>query len=111
MNLFKENDKHYCDSIQASSYEQTLENKIVSSKVYPTLIELLFSVYDHHYILVDGKDKDLYVKQRILDIATELEETDKHKSLNYLKSMNITNIQQGLQKNNTVSSLIYLCDL
>ena len=103
-------DKIYSDRINPSSYEQG--GTIDSNQICPSIIDLFFSVYDHHYILVENKDKQLYVKQRLMNIATEIDENKSHKydNFNYLKCMNPTLIQQGLQAMNTVSALLYLSD-
>mgnify|MGYP006077190199 CR=1 FL=1 len=103
-------DKIYSDHINPSSYEQGIN--IDSKPMFPSIIDLFFSVYDHHYILVENKDKQLYVTQLIMNIATEIDEDKSHKydNFNYLKCMNPTLIQQGLQAMNTVSALLYLSD-
>ena len=112
MDLFKPTEKAFCNKIKPSSYEQSLENRVLSSDLYPSLIESLFSNFDHHYTLIDERDKELYVKQRILEIASDIDEnSDIYNSFNYLKNMNRSDVQQGLQKNNTVSALLYLSDL
>jgi len=112
MDLFKPTEKAFCNKIKPSSYEQSLENRVLSSDLYPSLIELLFSNFDHHYTLIDEKDKELYVMQRILEIASDIDEnSDIYNSFNYLRNMNRSDVQQGLQKNNTVSALLYLSDL
>jgi hypothetical protein len=103
-------DKIYSDRINPSSYVQGIN--IDTKPTFPSIIDLFFSVYDHHYILVENKDKQLYVKQRLMNIATEIDEDKSHKydNFNYLKCMNPTLIQQGLQAMNTVSALLYLSD-
>ena len=103
-------DKFFSDRIHPSSYEQGKHTN--SKQVFPSILDLFFSVYDHHYSFIENKDKQLYVKQLIMNIATEIDENKQHKydNFNYLKCMNPTLIQQGLQAMNTVSSLLYLSD-
>ena len=103
-------DKIFSDRIHPSSYEQGKHTN--SKQVFPSILDLFFSVYDHHYSFIENKDKLLYVKQLIMNIATEIDENKQHKydNFNYLKCMNSTVIQQGLQAMNTVSSLLYLSD-
>jgi len=62
--------------------------------------------------MIENRDKDLYIKQRVLDIATEIDEDkdNRYDNFNYLKSMNSTLIQQGLQSMNSISALLYLGD-
>jgi len=103
-------DKIFSDRIHPSSYEQGKHTN--SKQVFPSILDLFFSVYDHHYSFIENKDKLLYVKQLIMNIATEIDENKQHKydNFNYLKCMNSTVIQQGLQAMNTVSALLYLSD-
>tara|TARA_B100001057_G_scaffold312406_1_gene312435 strand:- start:1139 stop:1825 length:687 start_codon:yes stop_codon:yes gene_type:complete len=110
MDLFKPNTNKYCDTIKTSSYEQSITSKNHSDVSYPTLIEVFFSKFDPHISLID--DKQLYVKQRVLEIATEIDENETlFTSFNYNKSVKPSLIQHGLQMNNTISSLLYLSDI
>ena len=103
-------DKSFCDSIISSSYLQNTTNK--NETMFPTIVDLFFSCFDPHYSLVENKDRQLYVKQLLISIATEIDEnkTNKYDNFNYGKSINSTLIQQGLQSMNTVSCLLYLSD-
>jgi hypothetical protein len=105
-------DKVYCDRINESSYTQSKQTSKQTSLIFPTIIDLFFSCFDHHYSLIENKDKQLYVKQLLMSIATEIDEdkSNKYDNFNYLKCMNSTLIQQGLQSMNTVSCLLYLSD-
>ena len=104
--------KVYCDRINESSYTQSKQSSKQTSPIFPTIIDLFFSCFDHHYSLIENKDKQLYVKQLLVSIATEIDEdkSNKYDNFNYLKCMNSTLIQQGLQLMNTVSCLLYLSD-
>jgi hypothetical protein len=104
--------KVYCDRINESSYTQSKQSSKQTSPIFPTIIDLFFSCFDHHYSLIENKDKKLYVKQLLMSIATEIDEnkSNKYDNFNYLKCMNSTLIQQGLQLMNTVSCLLYLSD-
>jgi len=104
------NAKAFCDRIKSSSYEQTKQTK--SCSIYPTIIDLFFSIYDHHYELIEGKDKALYIDQLIIEIASGIDEDKQtnYDKFNYLRCMDSTLIQQGLQSMNSISSLLYLSD-
>jgi hypothetical protein len=104
--------KVFTDTINTSKYIQTTI-ELNNSIKFPSLIELFFYYYDHHFQLIDTKDKDLYIKQRLMELATDIDENkqDSYKKYNYNKYMNISTIQQGLQMMNTVSSMLYLSDL
>ena len=112
MDLLTKHDKGktFCDSITTSSYLQNSTKK--SEPVYSTIVDLFFSCFDPHYSLIENKDKQLYIKQLLVSIATEIDEdkSNKYDNFNYLKCMNSTLIQQGLQAMNTVSCLLYLSD-
>jgi len=105
------NTKVFCDRIQSSSYEQKTPDH-VTGPVFPTIIDLFFSNFDHHYGMVTSRDKNLYVKQRLIEIATEIDEQKdtKYDNFSYLKCMNATLIQYGLQSMKNVSALLYLGD-
>ena len=112
MDLLTKHDKGktFCDSITTSSYLQNSTKK--SEPVYSTIVDLFFSCFDPHYSLIENKDKQLYIKQLLVSIATEIDEdkSNKYDNFNYGKSINSTLIQQGLQSMNTVSCLLYLSD-
>ena len=103
-------DKSFCDSIISSSYLQNSTKK--NEPMFPTIVDLFFSCFDPHYSLVENKDRQLYVKQLLISIASEIDENKSHKydNFNYGKSINSTLIQQGLQAMNTISGLLYLSD-
>ena len=102
----------YCNRIITSSYLQDVSKKTTSVTMYPTLIHLFLSRFDPHCELVENKDKQMYIKQLTVDIATKIDEDkdncfDKYR---YNKKMNTTLIQQGLQSMNSLSALLYLSD-
>tara|TARA_Y100000389_G_scaffold203402_2_gene251716 strand:- start:6343 stop:7050 length:708 start_codon:yes stop_codon:yes gene_type:complete len=105
------NTKTYCKSINNSTYIQKSNNK--SRSFFPNIIELLFTNYDHLYSVIEPKDKNLYVNQRIVEICSLMEEDSVkyYDRFNYNKKMDRTTIQYGLQKMNHVSTLLYLADL
>lgn len=109
------NDNLFCDKIHTSKYLQT--NKIKDTHtIYPNIIELLFTHYDHFYSVIDKKDKkdkNLYIKQRLIEIATKLDEesSEYYHKYNYNKKLSISIIQYGLQTMGTLSTLLYLADL
>tara|TARA_Y100000389_G_scaffold51039_1_gene46758 strand:+ start:435 stop:1151 length:717 start_codon:yes stop_codon:yes gene_type:complete len=107
--------KTFSDRIKPSEYQQNTHSNnldIQNSTVHPSIIDLFFTVFDHHYTLIENKGKQLYLNQRLIGIATEIDEDKKNKydKFNYSKYMNSTLIQHGLQSMNTVSALLYLSD-
>lgn len=115
MDLLTKHDKGkaFCESITTSSYLQDFQNSTKKSDpVFSTMVDLFFSCFDHHYTMVANKDKQLYIKQLLVSIATEIDEdkSNKYDNFNYGKAINSTLIQQGLQSMNTVSCLLYLSD-
>ena len=77
-------DRVYCDRIKESSYTQNKQDKQNNANpIFPTIVDLFFSRFDHHYSLVENKDKQLYVKQLIINIATEIDENKSNKYDNF----------------------------
>ncbi len=105
------NAKTYCKSINNSTYIQKSNNK--SRSFFPNIIELLFTNYDHLYSVIEPKDRNLYVNQRIVEICSLMEEdpVKYYDRFNYNKKMDKSTIQYGLQNMNHVSSLLYLADI
>lgn len=110
MELFKESDKSYCDSIQKTEYTQKIDmTENLQMTEYPSLINVFLTKFDPHLSLMD--DKELYIKQSILQIASDIDENKElFDSMNYHR-IKPSLIQYGLQMNNRVSSLLYLSDL
>jgi len=101
----------YCSSIKSSDYVQG-ENKLEREQ-YSTLIELFLSCYDPAYSLLDHKDKELYILQKVTQISADIDERkDKlYDAFAYSKKFKPSLIQKGLQVNDSVSSLLYFNDL
>ena len=104
--------KTYCENIKDSPYVQRI-NDIVKSKVYQDINKLFIDKFVPTCNILDEKDKDLYYLQRLLEIATDLDEKHDTNYLNYKYSSKVFKpslIQNGLQTPNTLSSVIYLGD-
>jgi len=107
-------DKTYCESIQPSSYQQSLDNKQVhtKSKSYHTIISLFIDNFDPTCSILPEKEKQVYMQKLAVEIASEIDEKPDicFDKMNYSKLMKKSTIQQGFQVDNSVSSLIYLGD-
>jgi len=112
-------ERSYCKGINHSSFTQAVQDtqviqgtQVVCNPMFPTIVDLFFNHFDVHYTLVDNKDKHMYIKQLIMNIATGIDEdkSNNYDNFNYLKCMNPTLIQQALQSMNTVACLLYLSD-
>ena len=57
MDLIKPSDKTYCQKIIGSIYEQKISEK---REYLPSIIDLLFYLYDPCYSMSDIKDRELY---------------------------------------------------
>lgn len=105
--------KGYCGLIKTSSYEQRI-NQYPSKKVYHNINNLFIDLFDPTCSILDEKDKSVYMKQRIVEIATDIDEHSKDKYVDFkysTKLMKSSLIQTGLQTPNNLSSVIYLADL
>tara|TARA_B100000035_G_C20893508_1_gene506079 strand:- start:26 stop:721 length:696 start_codon:yes stop_codon:yes gene_type:complete len=103
--------KRYTDLIVTSSFEQKIDNT-PKSRVYQNINNLYIDNYDPTCLILENKDKDIYIKQLLIKIASEIDENkslryDKYK---YSKKMKSSLIQQGLQLANHLTSLLYLSE-
>ena len=107
--------KTYCENIKESSYVQRVNdvNNVNNTKVYQDINNLFVDKFDPTCNILDEKDKDVYYIQRLLEIATDIDEKNDTNYLNYKYSSKVFKtslIQSGLQTPNTLSSVIYLGD-
>lgn len=104
--------KTYCENIKESSYIQRVNDED-KNKVYQDINNLFIDMFDPTCNILDEKDKDVYYIQRLLEIATDIDEKSDTNYLNYKYSSKVFKpslIQSGLQTPNTLSSVIYLGD-
>ena len=105
--------KNYCESIRSSSFTQQI-SPYPKTKVYQNINDLFMDRFDPTCSILEEKDKPVYRKQRIIEIATDIDEKKETKydkfqySPKYMKS---SVIQTGLQIPNSLSSVLYLGDL
>jgi hypothetical protein len=105
--------KNYCESIRDSSFTQQISS-YPKRKVYQNINDLFMDRFDPTCSILEEKDKPVYRKQRIIEIATDI---DEKKETNYdkfkysSKHMKSSVIQIGLQTPNALSSVLYLGDL
>jgi hypothetical protein len=104
--------KNYCETIETSTYLQRI-NEFAQSKVYQNINNLFIDRFDPTCNIVDEKDKSVYMKQRLVEIATDIDEKKEttYDKFNYDKKMKSSLIQNGLQTTNNLSSVLYLSDL
>lgn len=104
--------KDYCQLIKPSSYEQRI-SEYPKRKVYQNINHLFIDLYDPTCSILEQKDKGVYIKQRLVEVATELDENhkEKYEKFNYSKQMKPSLIQTGLQQANQLSSVVYLSDI
>lgn len=103
--------KTYCENIKDSPYVQRITD-MINTKVYQDINNLFVDKFDPTCNILDEKDKDVYYIQRLLEIATDVDEKHDTNYLNYRYSKVLKSnlIQSGLQTPNTLSSVIYLGD-
>lgn len=104
--------KNYCESIDTSIYIQRI-NDYPKKKVYQNINHLFIDYFDPTCNIIEEKEKEVYIKQRIIEIATEIDEnsSESYDIFNYSKQMKSSLIQIGLQSVNNLTSLLYLSDL
>lgn len=97
-----------CSGIKESSY---IERKIYKTEEHEDLTDMIIANNDPTYELIPLSDRAIYLKQRRIEIGTEIEE---NKSLmskyNFNNYLSIKKIQSGLMRMNSISSLIFLSE-
>ncbi len=110
----------FTDSIKESTYIEKINknNNSSNQKGYRNSILCILSKCDHLYDHIPENEKDLYMKQKISKICSEIDEKSKTHFDNFKfneKLMKSSKIQLGLQlseKNQTmISSIYYLTEL
>ena len=104
--------KDYCSSIRDCVYTQKVSN-YPKKKHYQNINDLFIDNYDPTCSILENKDKAVYIKQRVIEIATEIDENKsmKYDKFNYTTKFKSSLIQTGLQTPNNLSSLLYLGDI
>ena len=103
--------KIYCGNIKESPYVQRVSES--TDKVYQDINNLFIDKFDPTCNIIEETDKKIYYVQRLLEIATDVDEKHDTNYLKYKYSSKVlkTNlIQSGLQIPNALSSVIYLGD-
>lgn len=100
--------KQYINDIVKSKYTQKIQTERVER--YKNLEDLIIYTYDVDSIL--EKNNKLYVNNKKLELASELSDTfNNYVSFNYSKRLKKLEIQSGLQKLNTLTTILYLSDV
>jgi len=104
----KINDTIYSEGTQGSNDKES--NKDI--EWYPTIDKCIHSMCDKMISIIPKDDKEFYLDQLIMKICSEIDENENtYEKCNYNKRiMNKNKIQQGLQLDNHLSSLLYLSD-
>lgn len=100
--------KQYTNDIVKSKYTQKIQTERVER--YKNLEDLIIYTYDIDSVL--EKNNKLYVDSKKLELASELSDTfNNYVPFNYSKSLKKSEIQSGLQKSNTLTTILYLSDV
>ena len=110
IDILKASDKEYTRKINESKY---IQSHVQIEESYSTINELFLSLYDPNFSLLPSKEKSLYKKQKLLQIATEIDEKsrEKYDKFNYNSKFKKNTIQRGLQLTDHLSTIMYLNDL
>jgi len=100
--------KQYTNDIVKSKYTQKIQTERVER--YKKLEDLI--IYTHDVDSVLEKNNKLYVDNKKLELASELSDTfNNYVPFNYSKRLKKSEIQSGLQKSNTLTTILYLSDV
>ena len=110
---FKQSNIKQCSLKQNIKQEKKKENvkQEKKKKIFKTLEELLLFTYDYNSMLQENPK--IYIDKRKIELATFIDEhTEKtYDNFNYDKKFSKRLIQQGLQETDSLSSILYICDL
>lgn len=97
----------YVNKIKHTKYSQKIHDQTIK---YKNLEELIIYTYDVESIL--EKQNELYINNKKIQLASELSDNQiKYKTFNYSKCLKKSEIQTGLQKKNTLTTILYLSDI
>ena len=100
--------KKYTNDIKKSKYSQKIQT--VNVEQYKSLEELIIYTYDINSLL--EKNDKLYIVNKKLQLAEDLSEPNSnYEKFNYSKILKKSEIQSGLQKSNTLTTILYLSDV
>ena len=109
----KQNIKMEIKEDKPNKHKQNIKMEIKEDKpkIYNTLEELILLNYDYNSLL--NENTKIYIDQRKIKIASEIDEnSDKYyDKFKYSKLLRKSLIQQGLQKKDSLSTIIYLSDI
>ena len=98
----------YCKNITESSY---IQKNLTKTEEFNDLTEMIISCNDPNYTLLQVSEREFYLKQRRLEIGSEIEENNSLlKSCNFNSFLSLKKIQSGLMKKNTISSVFFLSE-
>ena len=107
--ILNASDKEYTKKINESKFTQTC---IQLEDSYTTINALFLSLYDPNFSLLPSKEKSLYMKQKLLQIATDIDEKSRecYDKFSYNTKFKKNLIQRGLQLSDHLSTILYLND-
>ena len=97
--------KKYTDEISKSKYTQKTDNEKVEK--YEKLEDLIIYTFDVDSVL--EKNNRMYINTKKLELASNI--CDNYENYNYSKIFSKKIIQNGLQKINTLTTILYLSDI
>lgn len=108
LEISKTHTEDFCKDIEESSY---IQKNICKSEEHNDLTDMIISLNDENYQLLPVSEKSFYLKQKRLEIGSEIEENKSLiESYNFNNYLSMKKIQSGLMKKNSISSLFFLSE-
>lgn len=117
---FEKNNNNYASKIKKSKYLEKTKNeteteketkKETKNKGCKDLCEIIIGQNEIEYSSLNDSEKLNFVRNKKLDIASNINLFNKDGKNPYIKKWKINLIQNGLQKANSLSSILYLNEL
>ena len=108
LEISKTHTEDFCKDIKESSY---IQKNICKTEEHNDLTDMIISLNDQNYQLLPVSEKSFYLKQKRLEIGSEIEENKSLiESYNFNNYLSMKKIQSGLMKKNSISSLFFLSE-
>ena len=108
LEISKTHSEDSCNNINESSY---IQKNIEKTEEHIDLTDLIIASNDPSYSLLPNNEKVFYLKQRRIEIGSEIEENKLLiENYNFNNYLTVKKIQSGLMKKNSISSLLFLSE-
>tara|TARA_Y100000389_G_C17447352_1_gene512437 strand:- start:1493 stop:2206 length:714 start_codon:yes stop_codon:yes gene_type:complete len=112
INDFEKNNNNFASKIKDSKYlEKSKRENVSENKGCKDICEIIIGENEIEYSSLNESEKVNFIRNKKLDIASNINLLNKDGKNPYIKKWNTKLIQNGLQNPNNLSSILYLNEL